>query len=87
MLRVPGFVASLSRGAEPASPSLVVVMGIDRFRADPVDRRFLPSTTKTGPGHAVMPTGVRANSAGRIIDPDRIDGGTFERGSCVGDPG
>jgi Uncharacterized proteins of the AP superfamily len=42
------------------------------------------SHTKTGPGHAVMLTGVHANFNG-IIGNDWIDRRTFERVSCVGD--
>ncbi len=42
------------------------------------------SFTKTGPGHAVMLTGVHANING-IIGNDWIDRNSFERISCVGD--
>ncbi len=42
------------------------------------------SLTKTGPGHAVMLTGVHANING-IIGNDWIDPQSFERVSCVGD--
>jgi hypothetical protein len=91
--------------AEP--PSLVVVISIDQFRADYLERfrgHFGPggfrllmeqgayfvdchhrhSLTKTGPGHAVMLTGVHADLNG-IIGNDWVDRTTFERVSCVGD--
>ena len=42
------------------------------------------SHTKTGPGHAVMLTGVHANRHG-IIGNDWIDRSTFVQVSCVGD--
>ncbi|HTO04999.1 MAG TPA: alkaline phosphatase family protein, partial [Opitutus sp.] len=50
-----------------------------------VDCHFRHSHTKTGPGHAVMLTGVHANLNG-IIGNDWIDRGTLQRVSCVGDP-
>jgi hypothetical protein len=50
-----------------------------------VDCHFRHSHTKTGPGHAVMLTGVHANLNG-IIGNDWIDRTTLERVSCVGDP-
>src|SRR5690606_22219646 len=43
------------------------------------------SATKTGPGHAVMLTGVHANLHG-IIANDWLDYATRARVSCVGDP-
>lgn len=52
--------------------------------ADFADCHFRHSSTKTGPGHAVMLTGVHANLHG-IIANDWIDRNTFERVSCVGD--
>ena len=51
-----------------------------------VDCHFRHSFTKTGPGHAVMLTGVHANLNG-IIGNDWIDRDTFAQVSCVGDPG
>jgi predicted AlkP superfamily pyrophosphatase or phosphodiesterase len=92
-----------------AAPSLVVVVSLDQFRYDYLERfrpyfgpggfnllleqgasytdcRYRHSVTKTGPGHAVMLTGVHANLHG-IINNDWIDRTTFERVSCVGDPG
>jgi predicted AlkP superfamily pyrophosphatase or phosphodiesterase len=93
------------RAAE--KPSLVVVISIDQFRRDYLDRfrqHFGPggfnlflehgadfvdchhrhSITKTGPGHAVMLTGVHANVNG-IIANDWLDRATFTPTSCVGD--
>lgn len=49
-----------------------------------VDCHHTHSHTKTGPGHAVMLTGVCANLNG-IVANDWIDRATFERVSCVGD--
>ena len=49
------------------------------------DCHYRHSNTKTGPGHAVMLTGVHANVHG-IIANDWLDRHTFERVSCVGDP-
>ena len=88
-------------------PQLVVVISIDQFRGDYLQRfyeyfgkdgfnRLLKgganfvdchhahSHTKTGPGHAVMLTGVHANVNG-IIGNDWLDRSTLERVSCVGD--
>lgn len=90
-----------------AAPSLVVVISIDQFRADYLERfrahfgpgglrllmekgayftdcHFRHSVTMTGPGHAVMLTGVHADLHG-IIANDWIDRGTFKAVSCVGD--
>jgi predicted AlkP superfamily pyrophosphatase or phosphodiesterase len=95
-------------GAAEKTPALVVVISIDQFRGDYLQRfqqhfgpsgfnlfldkganfancHFRHSHTKTGPGHAVMLTGVHANQHG-IIGNDWIDRGTLERVSCVGDP-
>lgn len=49
-----------------------------------VDCHHAHSHTKTGPGHAVMLTGVHANVNG-IIGNDWLDRNTLERVSCVGD--
>ncbi|HET7537078.1 MAG TPA: alkaline phosphatase family protein [Candidatus Didemnitutus sp.] len=103
-----GLVAGLigqSRAAE--QPALVVVISIDQFRYDYLER-FRPyfgpggfnlllehgadytdahhrhSITKTGPGHALMLTGVHADVNG-IIGNDWLDRTTFEPISCVGD--
>jgi Type I phosphodiesterase / nucleotide pyrophosphatase len=88
-------------------PALVVVISIDQFRGDYIERfrehfspsgfnllveqganftdcHFRHSSTKTGPGHAVMLTGVYANDHG-IIANDWVDRDTFELVSCVGD--
>jgi predicted AlkP superfamily pyrophosphatase or phosphodiesterase len=88
-------------------PVLVVVISIDQFRADYLERfrehfgpggfnllleqgayftdcHYRHSNTKTGPGHAVMLTGVHANVHG-IIANDWLDRQTFEKTSCVGD--
>jgi hypothetical protein len=51
-----------------------------------VDCHYRHSATKTGPGHAVMLTGVHADVHG-IIGNDWIDRDTFAAISCVGDPG
>ncbi len=48
------------------------------------DCHYRHSQTKTGPGHAVMLTGVHANFNG-IIANDWLDRNSFERVSCVGD--
>jgi predicted AlkP superfamily pyrophosphatase or phosphodiesterase len=50
-----------------------------------VDCHHAHSLTKTGPGHAVMLTGVHANLHG-IIGNDWIDRASLLRVSCVGDP-
>lgn len=50
-----------------------------------VDCHHRHSLTKTGPGHAVMLTGVHADVNG-IIGNDWLDNRTYERISCVGDP-
>ena len=98
-------------GVVPASraepPALVVVISLDQFRADYLERfrphfgpagfnlllehganfvdcHYRHSLTKTGPGHAVMLTGVHANFNG-IIGNDWIDRDTFAQVSCVGD--
>lgn len=103
-----GLAASAAwlRSAEP--PALVVVISIDQFRADYLERfrphfgpggfnlllergasfvdcHYRHSVTKTGPGHAVMLTGVHANIHG-IIGNEWIDRDTFAQVSCVGDP-
>lgn len=98
-------LASVTAIAAP--PSLVVVISIDQFRYDYLERfedyfgdrgfnllrkqgvdftdcHLRHSSTKTGPGHAVMLTGVHANLHG-IISNDWIDRNTFEQISCVGD--
>jgi hypothetical protein len=90
-----------------AAPSLVVVISIDQFRADYLERfrphygpggfrllmergayftdcHFRHSVTMTGPGHAVMLTGVHADLNG-IIANDWVDRGTFKAVSCVED--
>ena len=90
-----------------AAPALVVVISIDQFRGDYLERfrghlgpggfRLLMeqgayftdchhrhSLTKTGPGHAVMLTGVHADING-IIGNDWIDQATLKVMSCVGD--
>jgi hypothetical protein len=101
------FLLTAAARAETNQPSLVVVVSIDQFRYDYLER-FRPffgaagfnlllerganfadchhthSHTKTGPGHAVMLTGVCANLNG-IVANDWIDRATFERVSCVGD--
>jgi hypothetical protein len=48
------------------------------------DCHYRHSNTKTGPGHAVMLTGVHANIHG-IIANDWLDRFSLERVSCVGD--
>lgn len=48
------------------------------------DCHFRHSITMTGPGHAVMLTGVHADLHG-IIANDWVDRGTFQAVSCVGD--
>lgn len=91
-----------------ATPALVVVISLDQFRNDYLDRfrpyfgpdgfnlflqhgavfadcHYRHSNTKTGPGHAVMLTGVHADLHG-IIGNEWIDRDTFELVSCVGDP-
>lgn len=101
-------VAPLSVRAVAPAPALVVVISIDQFRGDYLER-FRPhfsaggfnlllergavfvdahhrqAYTKTGPGHAVMLTGVHADLHG-IIGNDWLDNVTYERISCVGDP-
>ncbi len=103
-----GLAAGLAgRGWAEEKPALVVVISIDQFRRDYLDRfrqHFGPggfnlflqhgadfadahhrhSITKTGPGHAVMLTGVHADVNG-IIGNDWLDRNTFEPISCVGD--
>ena len=92
-----------------AAPALVVVVSLDQFRDDYLERfrpyfgpggfnlfldqgadftdcHYRHSITKTGPGHAVMLTGVHANRHG-IINNEWIDRDTFELVSCVDDPG
>lgn len=95
------------QGGEP--PALVVVISIDQFRhdylerfaayfgddgfkrlqregADFVDCHYRHSGTKTGPGHAVILTGVHANVGG-IIGNEWMERDTFQRVNCVGDSG
>jgi predicted AlkP superfamily pyrophosphatase or phosphodiesterase len=111
-LRNTFVVAALLAGAFAARaaplPDLVVVIAIDQFRNDYLERfrRYFDargfnllldhganfvdchhghSVTHTGPGHAVMLTGVYANIHG-IIANSWLDRATFERISCVGDP-
>lgn len=93
--------------AAETKPALVVVISIDQFRYDYLNRfdryfgdggfhliqqganfvdcHHAHSFTKTGPGHAVMLTGVHANVHG-IIANDWIDRASLLRVSCVGDP-
>lgn len=108
VVMIIGLSTGLVERAQAAeSPSLVVVISIDQFRRDYLDRfrqHFGPggfnlflehgadfadchhrhSITKTGPGHAVMLTGVHADVNG-IIGNDWLDRATLTPISCVGD--
>ncbi|QYM77948.1 alkaline phosphatase family protein [Horticoccus luteus] len=101
-------VFSASAGTKEAPPpALVVVISIDQFRhdylerfapyfgregfrrlqeqgADFVDCHFRHSITYTGPGHAVMLTGVHANVGG-IIANEWLEGEEMTRVNCVED--
>ncbi|HWA26612.1 MAG TPA: alkaline phosphatase family protein [Lacunisphaera sp.] len=101
------FILLFALARLPAAPALVVVISIDQFRADHLERfrpHFGPggfrllmeqgayfvdchhrhAFTKTGPGHAVMLTGVHADLNG-IIGNDWLDRETLKTISCVGD--
>ncbi len=107
------FISALMGGVDGAAgasrPDLVIVISIDQFRYDYLERferhfeeggfrRFLEkganfinahfrhSSTKTGPGHAVILTGAHANSNG-IITNTWLDRETLEPVYCVQDDG
>ena len=100
-LVLASFWFELSPLVRAATPSLVVVISIDQFRGDYLERfrqhfgpagfnlfleqganfvdcHFRHSHTKTGPGHAVMLTGVHSD-LNDIIGNDWIDRGSLER--------
>jgi hypothetical protein len=102
------FTSPALAGPVAAPPALVVVISLDQFRQDYLERfrshfvddgfklflnrgttfancHYRHSYTKTGPGHAVLLSGVHANVHG-IIANDWLDRATLAKVYCSDDP-